>query len=88
VARSYSSNARYRTGLTGWYVRTDESLAVGEDGEYYVLRVPSELWGRVVGVRVSPQDPPLVVGVGARDGESRALRDLLGDRLERGDVQG
>jgi hypothetical protein len=82
VARSYSNGATYSTKLRGWYIRSDRTLAVGDDGQYYVLTVPGGWRTRLTGASVAPSQPPLVVGVGARDGESRALADLLRDRLE------
>jgi hypothetical protein len=82
-ARTYDGRRTCRTSLTGWYVRSDRTLGVGVDGRYYVLTVPTPgLLGRWRRVTVEPVDPPLVVGVGARDGESRALADLLRERLE------
>ena len=82
VARSYSNGATYSTKLRGWYIRSDRTLAVGDDGQYYVLTVPGGWRTRLTGASVAPSPPPLVVGIGARDGESRALADLLRDRLE------
>lgn len=67
----------YRTGLTGWYLRANRSLAVGVDGSFYILDVPPSLVARVRGVTVEPSDPPLVVGRGARDGEAIELAELL-----------
>jgi hypothetical protein len=29
-----------KTDKVGWYLRKNESLAIGEDGSYYVLTVP------------------------------------------------
>lgn len=82
VARSYSNGATYSTKLRGWYIRRDRTLAVGDDGQYYVLTIPGGWRTRLTGAKIAPSLPPLVVGVGARDGESRALADLLRDRLE------
>lgn len=76
-ARDYSGGGPYRTGLRGWYVRTNRSAAVGEDGEFYVLTVAGGLVARVRGSRPAPSDPPLVLGKGGRDGESIDLRDAL-----------
>ncbi|MDP9416645.1 MAG: hypothetical protein M3P48_02165 [Actinomycetota bacterium] len=84
-ARGYDGRARYRTGLEGWYVRRDGSLAVGTDGEFYLLTVPTSLRARFTGVEVHPDDPPLVVGAGGRDGESMPLGTLLRQRLDAGD---
>lgn len=81
-AQVVGSNASYRTNLTGWYLRRNRSLAVDVDGNFYILGVPASLKGRVAGVQVQPSDPPLVVGQGARDGESMPLAELLRLRLE------
>ncbi|AEI12941.1 hypothetical protein [Cellulomonas gilvus] len=79
-ARTYDGRARYRTPLTGWYLRFDETLAIDADGLFYVLRTPPSLVGRVRGVVPEPSDPPLVLGAGGKDGESIDLRDAL-DRI-------
>jgi hypothetical protein len=84
-ARGYSGRSTYRTRLRGWYLRPDRSIAVGEDGGYYVLAVPGGLRGRLTGVVVAPQDPRLIVGEGGRDGESMPLETLLRQRLAAGD---
>ncbi len=82
-ASSYDGRARYRTEALGWYLRRNESVAVGTDGEFYVLSVPRSLRARFVGARPEPSDPPLILGKGGRDGESidlvDALRIALGD---------
>jgi hypothetical protein len=85
TARGHDGRGRYRTGLRGWYLTPDGRLAVGEDGHFYVLTVPSSLRGRMTGVTVPPGRPRLVVGEGARDGERIALSDLLARRLAAGD---
>jgi hypothetical protein len=82
MARGYGSRARYRTGLRGWHLVADSSLAVGDDGGFYVLAVPVSWRARFVGVRVRTQDPPLIVGEGGGDGESIPLRTLLRRRLD------
>lgn len=76
--------ASYRTGLTGWYLRRDGSLGVSVDGDFYLLETAWSLRAQLAGVRIPPTDPPLRVGVGARDGESMPLADLLQRRLEAG----
>lgn len=81
-AQVVGSSASYRTTLTGWYLRKNRSLAVDVDGNFYILGVPASLKSRVAGVQVLPSDPPLVVGQGARDGESMPLAELLRLRLE------
>ena len=73
-----------KTNKIGWYLRKNESLAIGEDGSYYVLTVPGGLRERFSGVKLKPTPPPLVVGRGGRDGESGDLADFLRWRLEAG----
>lgn len=86
-ARSYDGRQRYRTHLEGWYLRRNRTVAVGTDGEFYVLSVPPRLLSFVSGAHPEPSDPPLVLGKGARDGESLdlvdALRIALGDQPRR-----
>ncbi len=77
AARSYDGRARYRTPLRGWYLRRNESVAIGTDGEFYVLTAPASLRARLSGVTPAPSDPPLVLGKGGRDGESIDLADAL-----------
>lgn len=72
-ARSFDGRHRYRTGLEGWYLRQDESLAVSTAGDFYVLRAPASLASCWRGVELTPQDPPLVLGAGGKDGESLDL---------------
>ena len=86
TARPYSGRGRYRTGLVGWYLRTDLSIGVDVDGGYHPLVVSPERWGRLRGVTLTAAPPPLQVGEGARDGESIALAALLKLRLEAGNT--
>jgi hypothetical protein len=83
-ARAYSGTATFRTRLTGWYLQPNGPLAIGEDGEFYVLTAAPGLSARLRGVDVSPSPPPLAVGRGARDGESMSLQELLERRLAAG----
>lgn len=73
-----------KTDKLGWYIRKNQSVAIGEDGTYYVLTVPGGLRERFSGVKLTPSPPPLVVGRGGKDGESSELTDLLRWRLEEG----
>lgn len=82
TSRPWSGSGRYRTGISGWYLKRDRSIGLGEDGAYYVLVVPPVTFGRFRTVPVEPSPPPLQVGKGARDGESIALNVLLATRLE------
>ncbi|GAA5202234.1 hypothetical protein GCM10023322_83710 [Rugosimonospora acidiphila] len=85
-AQGYDGRTRYRTGLRGWYLGADHTLAIGEDGEFYILTVPGSMRARLTGATVRPASPRLVIGEGARDGERISLRDLLRLRLERDDL--
>lgn len=80
-AHSYDGRHRYRTPLRGWYLRRDEKVAVGTDGEYYVLGVPTSVRALLRGTALQPVDPPLVVGAGGKDGESLDLPDALARAL-------
>jgi len=84
-ARSYGGNASYRTNVEGWYIRRDHSIGVGTDGLFYVLSTPTSLAARLTGVVLRPDDAPLELGRGARDGESIPLTDALQKRLAAGD---
>jgi hypothetical protein len=78
------SGQSVKTDKTGWYLRKNERLAIGEDGAYYVLSVPGGLRERITGVKLTPSAPPLIVGKGGRDGESGDLAEFLRWRLEAG----
>jgi hypothetical protein len=78
------SGASYRTNITGWYLRRNRSLGADTDGNFYILGAPAGLKARLLGVRISPSDPPLTVGLGARDGEAMPLDQLLRLRLDAG----
>jgi hypothetical protein len=84
TARAYNGGGTYRTNRQGWYISVDRSVAIGTDGGYYVLSVPASLRARFTGASVDPQDPRLIVGEGARDGESMPLKSMLQMRLDAG----
>lgn len=73
-----------RTDRQGWYLRQNQSIAIGTDGGYYVLTVPAGAMARFTGVKLQRTDPPLVVGRGGRDGETGDLREFLDWRLAAG----
>lgn len=81
-AQVVGSATSYRTGVTGWYLRKNRSLGVDLDANFYILGVPASLKSRLTGIHLTPSDPPLVVGRGARDGESMPLAQLLALRLD------
>jgi hypothetical protein len=84
TARSFDGRATYRTHVRGWYLKSNRSVAVGEDGEYYVLTVPASLRARFAGADLSPSMPRLIVGAGGGDGETVPLAQLLAQRLDAG----
>jgi len=70
-----------KTGVTGWYLRRDHTVAIGTDGGYYILSAvdaPGLPWRPA---KVTPTEPPLVVGRGGKDGESGDLKDFLARAL-------
>ena len=82
-ATLYSGHS-VKTDRRGWYLRKNQSLAIGDDGAYYILTVPGGLRERLAGVKLRPSPPPLIIGKGGRDGESGDIRDFLRWRLEAG----
>ncbi|MFC7464456.1 hypothetical protein [Brachybacterium sp. GCM10030252] len=81
-ARPYTGGGTIRTSLRGWYLKRDRSLAVDAEGRYYVMRVDGGLRSRLRGATPAPSPAPLVVGRGARDGDTFRLEELLEMRLE------
>ncbi|TDO33916.1 hypothetical protein EV643_12914 [Kribbella sp. VKM Ac-2527] len=81
-AQVAGSGASYRTNVTGWYLRRNRTLGADTNGNYYSLGASASLKARLLGLRISPSDPPITVGLGARDGESMPLEQLLSLRLE------
>jgi hypothetical protein len=81
MARPWSGRGRYRTGVVGWYLRQDQSIGVSLDGAFYVLVVAPSRLGRWRTAAIEPTPPPLQPGLGARDGQSASLQDLLELRL-------
>jgi hypothetical protein len=75
--QSYDGRSTARTGLTGWYLRGDRTVAVGTDGRFYVLTARLSALDRLRGTTVPPEDPPLVIGAGGKDGDSLALTAAL-----------
>jgi hypothetical protein len=73
-----------KTDKQGWYLRKNHSVAIGDDGSYYILTVPGGWTERLRGVRLTPSPPPLIVGKGGRDGETGDLAEFLRARLQVG----
>jgi hypothetical protein len=88
TASPWSGGGRYRTGVSGWYLKQNRSIGVSTDGGYYVLVVAPERFGRWRRVALAPTPPPLQVGKGGRDGDSVALDILLDLRFDWSDVPG
>lgn len=80
VVQGYGGKGSAKSQVRGWYLRLDQAVGVGEDGEFYVLTAPLTLLDRVRGIRISPTDPPLVIGQGGRDGDTIDMVQAL-DRL-------
>lgn len=80
-ARVPGTTTTYRTSIQGWYIRQNRSLGVSVAGDYYILDTARSMRSFIAGVDLEPSDPPIVVGVGARDGESMPLDQLLQRRL-------
>ena len=76
-AQPYTGSGSVRTSLHGWYLKHDRSIAVDTEGRFYVMRVDGSLLSRLRGVTPDPSPAPLVVGRGARDGETFDLDELL-----------
>jgi len=85
TARSLDGRSTYRTNVRGWYLKADRSVAVGEDGEYYVLTVSPSLRARFAGADLSPSMARMTVGAGGGDGDPIPLQTLLERRLTAGD---
>jgi hypothetical protein len=83
-ATSYDGRTTYRTKLRGWYLKSNRSVAVGADGQFYALTVPPSLRARFTGADVEPSTPRLVIGAGGGDGETMPLAQLLQRRLDAG----
>ena len=73
---------RVKTDKSGWYIRQSKSLAIGENGEFYILTVPGGWVERFRGTKLHPSDPPLHIGKGGRDGETGDLKEFLQWTLE------
>ena len=84
TARAYNGSTRYRTQVTGWYLKRDRSIGISTDGIFYVLSTGGGLSAKFTGVTLKPGEPMLELGRGARDGESMPLRDALAGRLAAG----
>jgi hypothetical protein len=83
TAYPYDGKGRYKTKVRGWYLNNAKTVAIDEEGNYYSLGVPGSLKARVTGVELKPQEPKLIIGEGARDGESMPLKAALQRVLDR-----
>lgn len=73
----YGGRGSARTGVQGWYLRTDRTSGMDTEGNFYVLTAPLSPLDRLRGVRPSPTRPPLVLGAGGKDGEALDLTIAL-----------
>lgn len=76
-----SNGGTARTDKKGWYIKTNQTVGIGEDGGYYVLSIPGGLRERLSGVRLKPSQPGLRVVPTGRDDEAGGLADFLIRRL-------
>lgn len=81
VAQGYGGKGSAKTGLNGWYLKTNRTMAVCENGDFYLLIADLSWKDRLKGYTPKPTDPPLVLGAGGRDGESIDLTDALSKLL-------
>jgi len=71
-----------KTDKVGWYLRTNHSVGIDTEGNYYSLTVPGGWMERLRGVKLEPTLAPLVIGRGGRDGETGDLKEFLAWALE------
>jgi hypothetical protein len=86
TALSYDGGTRYRTSITGWYLKHNKSVGVDTEGQFYVLTAPPRFMSRFTGATVKPSPPPLELGKGGRDGESMPIATALQKRLDGGNA--
>ncbi len=72
---------RAKTGLMGWYLKADRSVAVSNSGDFYLLTAPLTLAQRLRGIKIDPSAPTLILGKGGRDGEQIDLTEALSKRI-------
>ncbi|WP_099332643.1 hypothetical protein [Actinomyces minihominis] len=78
---SDGNGKRAKTPLQGWYLKADRSVAVAEDGQFYILTAPLSLAQRLRGVNPEASAPTLILGKGGRDGEQIDLTEALSVRI-------
>ncbi|MFT3888520.1 MAG: hypothetical protein QM713_10210 [Arachnia sp.] len=66
-----------KTDKVGWYLRSNKSLGLDTEGNYYSLTVPGGFMERLRGVKLTPSLAPMVIGKGGRDGETGDLKEFL-----------
>lgn len=76
-ARGYNGTTRYKTNVLGWYLKSNESVAVDITGKFYILSVEGGFLARFKGAALTPSAPPLVLGLGGRDGESLDMSEAI-----------
>lgn len=79
-----SGGGTARTDKFGWYIKVNQTVAIGSDGGYYILTMSGGLKERLSGVTLVASQPSLQVSRGGRDGESGDLSDFLTRRLRHG----
>ena len=73
-ARAINGRTLYKTGLTGWYLQPQRRRSGSTRRASSTSCPPRPAWPPgCAAPTVAPSDPPLVAGVGGRDGESMPL---------------
>ena len=81
LVKAKDGKHRAKTPLNGWYLKADQSVAVDEKGDFYILIGPLTLRERLTGVKPTSSAPPLILGKGGRDGEQIDLTESLSARI-------
>ncbi|WP_249375218.1 hypothetical protein, partial [Actinomyces sp. 187325] len=66
-----------RTPLRGWYLRGDRTVAIDDEGRFYVLSKSLSLRERLLGTVPVAEPVPMTIGEGGRDGDIVPLRFAL-----------
>lgn len=75
-AKGYGGGSA-KTALRGWYLRTDETVALDTQGKFYILTMSLSRREKLFGAAPLPKPVPLTIGEGGRDGDIVPLRFAL-----------
>ncbi|MCW3159260.1 hypothetical protein [Micropruina sonneratiae] len=74
--------SRVKSDQVGWYLNKARTMAITPEGRFVQLLTTGGRLSRFTGVKLSPSQPPLVIGRGGRDGETGDLKDFLARALD------